>query len=74
NEPVHVPASNPGHEGWLVTIVDQQIGEAAFLHQAWVLDAGNVAAGPVARVTIPHRLRPQVHGWWVPQAELDAAA
>lgn len=74
NEPVHVPASNPGHEGWLVTIVDQQIGEAAFLHQAWVLDAGNVAAGPVAKVTIPHRLRPQVHGWWVPQAELDAAA
>lgn len=74
NEPVHVPANDPAHEGWLVMIVDQQIGEDQFLHQAWVLDAGNVAAGPVAKVTIPHRLRPQVHGWWVPQVELDAAA
>ena len=74
NEPVHVPSQAEGHEGWLVMIVDQQIGDDAFLHQAWVVDAGNVAAGPVAKVTIPHRLRPQVHGWWVPQAELDAAA
>jgi carotenoid cleavage dioxygenase len=74
NEPVHVPSVTDGHEGWLVTIVDQQIGDDAFVHEAWVLDAGNIAAGPVAKVTIPHRLRPQVHGWWVPQAELDAAA
>lgn len=73
NEPVHVPAADPAHEGWLVTIVDQQVGDDAFTHEAWVIDAGNVAAGPVAKVAIPHRLRPQVHGWWVPQAELDAA-
>jgi len=32
-----------------------------------------VAAGPVARVSIAHRLRPQVHGWWVREAELAAA-
>jgi carotenoid cleavage dioxygenase-like enzyme len=55
NEPVHVPASDPAHEGWLVMIVDQQLGEDQFLHQAWVIDAGNVAAGPVAKVTIPRR-------------------
>ncbi len=74
NEPVHVPSVTEGHEGWLVTIVDSQVGDNVFVHEAWVLDAGNIAAGPVAKVTIPHRLRPQVHGWWVPQAELDAAS
>jgi carotenoid cleavage dioxygenase len=74
NEPVHVPAATPGHDGWLVTMVDHQLGEDAFEHFAWVLDAGNLGAGPVASVHIPARLRPQVHGWWVPQAQLDAAS
>ncbi len=72
NEPVHVPSATPGHDGWLVTMVDHQIGEDAFEHFAWVVDAGNLGAGPVATVQIPTRLRPQVHGWWVPQAQLDA--
>ena len=74
NEPVHVPAADPAREGWLITIVDSQTGDNTFAHEAWVLDAGNIAAGPVAKVNIPARLRPQVHGWWVPQAELDSAA
>lgn len=74
NEPVHVPAADPAHDGWLVFIVDQQVGENAFVHEAWVVDAGNIGAGPVAKVGIPARLRPQVHGWWVPQAQIDAAA
>ena len=73
SEPVHVPASHSGHEGWLLTIVDQQTDVSDFRHALWILDAGNVAAGPVARVHIAHRLRPQVHGWWVSAAELAAA-
>jgi carotenoid cleavage dioxygenase-like enzyme len=74
SEPAHVPASQPGHEGWLLTIVDQQTGENDFAHALWILEAGNVTAGPIARVSIPRRLRPQVHGWWVSAAELAAAA
>jgi carotenoid cleavage dioxygenase len=73
SEPAHVPASKAGHEGWLLTIVDQQTGIEDFRHALWILDAGDVAAGPVARVSIAHRLRPQVHGWWVREAELAAA-
>jgi len=73
SEPVHVPSSQPSHEGWLLTVVDQQTGAADFSHALWILDAGNVAAGPLAQVRIPHRLRPQVHGWWVSATELDAA-
>jgi carotenoid cleavage dioxygenase len=71
---VHVPSAQAGHEGWLLTIVDRQTGESDFVHALWVLDAGNVAAGPIARVPIAHRLRPQVHGWWVSAAELTQAS
>jgi carotenoid cleavage dioxygenase len=54
--------------------VDRQTGESDFTHTLWILDAGDIAAGPIARVPIAHRLRPQVHGWWVSAAELAAAS
>lgn len=73
NEPVHVPSATPGHEGWLLMIVDTQIGEADFIHACWIIEAGNVGAGPVAKIGIPHRLRPQVHGWWVSSDQLAKA-
>ena len=74
NEPVHVPSAQAGHEGWLLTMVDRQTGPDSFEHECWIVNAGDVAAGPVARVNIPRRLRPQVHGWWVSAAQLAAAA
>jgi carotenoid cleavage dioxygenase-like enzyme len=73
NEPVHVPSSAPRHRGWLLTMVDRQVGPADFKHALWVIDAENPSAGPVAKIAVPHRLRPQVHGWWVSAAELAAA-
>ncbi|MBC2651186.1 carotenoid oxygenase family protein [Novosphingobium flavum] len=73
NEPVHVPARVPGHDGWLVTVVDRQTGPDSFEHECWVIDGGNIGAGPVARIGIPRRLRPQVHGWWVSAAQLAQA-
>ncbi|MCA9029020.1 MAG: carotenoid oxygenase family protein [Planctomycetaceae bacterium] len=41
--------------------------------ELWFIDAGNFAAGPIAKVKLGRRLRPQIHGWWVPRAELVAA-
>lgn len=73
NEPVHVPASQAGHDGWLVTLVDRQDGPDAFAHECWIIEASNLGAGPVARVEIPQRMRPQVHGWWVSAAQLATA-
>jgi carotenoid cleavage dioxygenase len=75
SEPVHVASSDPDHEGWLVLIVDEQLSPAAdaFSHALWIFDAGNLPAGPVAKVPVPARLRPQVHGWWVPMADYLAA-
>lgn len=73
-EPVHVPSTQPGHEGWLIAIVDRQTGEASFAHECWIINAGDVAAGPVARIHIPQAMRPQVHGWWVSAAQIAGAA
>ena len=38
-----------------------------------VVEADAIGKGPIAKVALPFRLRQQVHGWWVPQAALDAA-
>lgn len=73
-EPVHVPSTQPGHEGWLIAVVDRQTGEASFAHECWIINAGDVAAGPVARIHIPQAMRPQVHGWWVSAAQIAGAA
>jgi carotenoid cleavage dioxygenase-like enzyme len=73
NEPVHVPAADPNHEGWLLTVINRQNGPEDFDNAVWVLDAGDVVAGPLATIAIPRRLRPQVHGWWVSAAELAKA-
>ncbi|WP_443019787.1 carotenoid oxygenase family protein [Sphingobium sp. CAP-1] len=73
NEPVHVPSAQPDHEGWLLMLVDRQAGEADFRSELWVVDAGAIAAGPVARVPMPLPMRAQVHGAWVSSAQLAAA-
>jgi len=69
NEPVHVPSSKPGHNGWLLVVVDKQAAKD-YDSELWVLDADNIAAPPVARVKIPLPVRPQVHGWWVSAEQL----
>ncbi len=74
SEPVHVTSSENGHPGWLIFIVNRQTGESDFEHEAWIVNAGDIPKGPVAKVKIPHRLRPQVHGWWASQEQLDKAA
>ena len=72
NEPAFVPARDPDHEGWLLTVVDRAEGDD-FRSELWIIDAGAVAKGPVARVKVPVRLRPQVHGTWVPADQLAHA-
>jgi carotenoid cleavage dioxygenase-like enzyme len=74
NEPVHVPSREASHEGWLVAVVDRQTGPEDFDHRCWIFNAGDVAAGPVAKIGIPRRLRPQIHGWWVSAEQLAKAA
>lgn len=73
NEPVHVPAEDPAHGGWLLTVVQQQTGPETFENSLWILAADDLPAGPVATVAIPKPLRAQVHGWWVPAEQMSAS-
>lgn len=71
SEPIHIPAQDPQHEGWLAMIVDDHRDMSSEL---WLVEAEHPAAPPIAKVRMPVRLHPQIHGWWVTAAELDAAA
>jgi carotenoid cleavage dioxygenase len=39
-----------------------------------ILDAEHLADGPVATVHLPMRAIGQIHGWWVPEAQLPASS
>jgi carotenoid cleavage dioxygenase-like enzyme len=60
-EHIHIPSRKPGHEGYLAFVVDLH---ERWLSEIWVVEAGHLEAGPIARVQVPFRLRCQVHGSW----------
>jgi carotenoid cleavage dioxygenase len=68
-EHVHIPSSKPGHEGYLVYIVDRHDENQAELH---VTEAEHLAKGPMARIKVPLRLRSGVHANWVPASVLES--
>lgn len=67
SEPVFVPRRDdaPEGDGWLLTVVYRG-GERR--SDLVVLDALDVAAGPVAQVHLSHRVPAGFHGNWVPAA------
>jgi carotenoid cleavage dioxygenase-like enzyme len=66
-EAVFVPAAEGTAEddGWLISITTTRDGSAS---QLLVLDAADVAAAPVATVTLPRGVPVGFHGSWVPDA------
>ncbi|MEU3785944.1 carotenoid oxygenase family protein [Streptomyces sp900129855] len=68
-EPVFVPKSADADEGegYLLALVGRRDQHR---HDLVILDALDLAAGPVATVKIPFRLRYGFHGTWVPDSEL----
>ena len=68
-EPVFVPKSADAGEGegYLLALVGRRDENR---HDLVVLDALDIAAGPIATVKIPFRLRYGFHGTWVPAGEL----
>lgn len=71
NEPVHIPSTQPGHEGWLAAVVDCH---STMLSELWFIEAGAIGKGPVARAQLGRRLRPQIHGTWVQMEQLESSA
>lgn len=71
NEPVHVPADDPDHGGWLMMMVDRIVAEGHFAQEVWILEADDIGKGPIAKAFMPFATCEQVHGSWVTRAELD---
>lgn len=69
-EPVFVPKGGDSGEGegYLISVVSRRLLNR---NDIVVLDALDLAAGPIATITVPFRLRYAFHGTWVPGAELD---
>ncbi|EKU98856.1 lignostilbene-alpha,beta-dioxygenase-like enzyme [Leptolyngbya sp. PCC 7375] len=63
DEPVFVPAGGDEEDGWLVGMVYDHAKERSSLV---ILNAKDLAAGPVCRLWLNHRLVPGLHGSWVP--------
>lgn len=66
-EHIHIAATDPAHEGWLLFIVDQHDSHHTEAH---LIEAEHPEKGPIARIMIPYRLRSQVHGSWVPESQI----
>jgi len=62
-EVVFAPGGDGEGEGWVMAFTYDTATQRSHLS---VLDALDVAAGPVARVRIPARVPYGFHGWWLP--------
>jgi carotenoid cleavage dioxygenase-like enzyme len=71
-EPAFIPrpGSTAEADGYLVLVENRlaQMGSRLLLYRA-----DRVAAGPLAAITVPFRLRPGLHGNWVARARLAAS-
>lgn len=67
-EPCFVPrsAAAPEGEGFVLSQITRFEGE--WRTEIIVLDAQRLSEGPLAIVRVPYRLRPAVHGAWVPRS------
>ncbi|MBB5984944.1 carotenoid oxygenase family protein [Sphingobium lignivorans] len=70
-EPQFVPRSPdaPEGDGWLLVLVSRVSKNRSDLA---ILDAQNLAAGPVALLKLPVRVRSTFHGTWVPEETLQS--
>ena len=62
NEPIFVPVGNSEDAGYLVSMVFDRTTANSYVA---ILDATDVAAGPVARIHMPRRVPFGFHGTWL---------
>jgi carotenoid cleavage dioxygenase len=70
-EPVFVPRSDgaPEGDGYLLALANNW---TTMLNDLLILDTADLAAGPVATLHLPLRLRSGIHGAWVPEHLVQA--
>lgn len=62
---------NREDEGWLVTFL---IDENRSASELAILDASDIAKGPICRAALPHKISSGVHSCWVDRARLTQPA
>jgi carotenoid cleavage dioxygenase-like enzyme len=69
-EPVFIPKGPDAAEGegYLISVISRR---ALNRNDIVILDALDLAAGPLATLKVPFRLRYAFHGTWIPGADLD---
>ncbi|MFZ1988838.1 MAG: carotenoid oxygenase family protein [Alphaproteobacteria bacterium] len=65
-EPQFVPTGAGEDDGYVVCAINHFV---EMLTEVGVFDAKRFDKGPIARIRMPMRLRPGVHGTWVPKTE-----
>ena len=67
--PCHDAGTGPGDEddGYVVSFVTDMSADRS---ECIVLDARNIAAGPVARILLPHRISSGTHACWADASEI----
>jgi carotenoid cleavage dioxygenase len=68
-EHIHIASRTPGHEGYLLFMVDIH---PTLTSEAHLLEAEHPEKGPIARIHMPFRQRNQVHGNWVLEEDIPA--
>ncbi|MDZ4373772.1 MAG: carotenoid oxygenase family protein [Phenylobacterium sp.] len=58
-------------DGYLVSFVTDMIENRS---ECVVIDAGNIEAGPVCRIILPHRISSGTHACWAPRARLATSS
>ena len=66
-EHAHIASKQPGHEGYLLCIVDRHDENQAEVH---IFEARHLEKGAITKIKVPMRLRSGVHGTWVPAEAL----
>jgi len=67
--PCHDAGTGPGDEddGYVVSFITDMSADRS---ECIVLDARNIAAGPVARILLPHRISSGTHACWADASEI----
>ena len=67
NEPFFVSAGSGEDDGYLLSFIYDRRSHSSAL---WILDAGSLAAPPVAKIKLPVRVPQGFHGVWVGEEDL----
>ena len=59
--------SSAEDDGYVLTLISDTRNDRS---ECWVLDAADIAAGPLAKIALPARISAGTHACWAPESAL----